>query len=311
MSIPQEDKKKKKESNKPKNYTWEFIIWGVIVFFIWLAYLFAHEITPDIIIDSLPDKFRDNKGAFEIGTFGDYFGALNALFAGLAFAGLIVTIRQQSADLKATKDEMREQTRQFKREDIYRRLEIIRQLKSEINVENYRKIVPDPFPPKNGHEVEVLAFYALNIIKAFSQNKKARELCFLESEKECLYTCRIWLEPWLRSISCLLEDISEDFKNDKPETIRLFRIVLATFDIATQQMIGLYENMFISPKIMPALREAGLCEEQADDKSLGIRNETIRKLFIELATTNKSMEEALQEWDTIPLKKRAPEKINL
>lgn len=43
-----------------------------------------------------------------VGTFGDAFGALNALFAGLAFAGLIVTIRQQSADLQATREEMRD-----------------------------------------------------------------------------------------------------------------------------------------------------------------------------------------------------------
>lgn len=43
----------------------------------------------------------------EKGTFGDCFGALNAVFAGCAFAGLIVTIRQQSADLQATREEMR------------------------------------------------------------------------------------------------------------------------------------------------------------------------------------------------------------
>lgn len=29
------------------------------------------------------------------GQFGDMFGTLNALFSGLAFAGLIITIRQQ------------------------------------------------------------------------------------------------------------------------------------------------------------------------------------------------------------------------
>ncbi len=43
----------------------------------------------------------------EKGTFGDCFGALNAFFAGCAFAGLIVTIHQQSADLRATREEIR------------------------------------------------------------------------------------------------------------------------------------------------------------------------------------------------------------
>lgn len=34
------------------------------------------------------------------GQFGDLFGVVNALFSGLAFAGLIITIRQQHLDLK-------------------------------------------------------------------------------------------------------------------------------------------------------------------------------------------------------------------
>lgn len=36
----------------------------------------------------------------ERGTFGDQFGAVNALFSGLAFAGLIYTIILQRKDLK-------------------------------------------------------------------------------------------------------------------------------------------------------------------------------------------------------------------
>lgn len=38
----------------------------------------------------------NNIGTWEHrGQFGDLFGAVNALFSGLAFAGLIITIRQQ------------------------------------------------------------------------------------------------------------------------------------------------------------------------------------------------------------------------
>lgn len=109
--------KSKCPSPKTKNYIHELIKWGGIVFIIWLIYLFAHKIAPNFIVDILPDKFRNDKGVFELGTFGDYFGALNALFAGLAFAGIIVTIRQQSKDLEiqtksinATKEEIYKQT---------------------------------------------------------------------------------------------------------------------------------------------------------------------------------------------------------
>lgn len=40
------------------------------------------------------------------GTFGDQFGAVNALFSGLAFLGLIYTIKQQSEDLRLQKEEL-------------------------------------------------------------------------------------------------------------------------------------------------------------------------------------------------------------
>jgi hypothetical protein len=44
----------------------------------------------------------------ERGTFGDMFGAVNALFSGLAFAGLIVTLLYQKEELKLQREELRE-----------------------------------------------------------------------------------------------------------------------------------------------------------------------------------------------------------
>jgi hypothetical protein len=41
------------------------------------------------------------------GTFGDLFGAVNGLFSGLAFAGLIYTIVLQKRDLQMQRDEIR------------------------------------------------------------------------------------------------------------------------------------------------------------------------------------------------------------
>jgi septal ring factor EnvC (AmiA/AmiB activator) len=42
----------------------------------------------------------------ERGTFGDMFGAINALFSGLAFAGLIFTIIMQREEIKTNQDEI-------------------------------------------------------------------------------------------------------------------------------------------------------------------------------------------------------------
>ena len=41
------------------------------------------------------------------GVFGDSFGALTALFSGLAFSGLLITIFYQREDLGLTKEELR------------------------------------------------------------------------------------------------------------------------------------------------------------------------------------------------------------
>ncbi len=58
------------------------------------------------------------------GTFGDQFGAINALFSGLAFAGLIYTIilqrndlKLQRQDLELTRKEMEEQTAEFEKQN--------------------------------------------------------------------------------------------------------------------------------------------------------------------------------------------------
>ncbi len=47
------------------------------------------------------------------GEFGDQFGAVNALFSGLAFASLIYTIYLQRIEIKQTQEEMREQNETF------------------------------------------------------------------------------------------------------------------------------------------------------------------------------------------------------
>lgn len=65
--------------------------------------------------------FITSEAVTEMGVFGDSFGALNTLFSGLAFTGIIVSIFIQSEELKATREEleatryeMKNQGEQFK-----------------------------------------------------------------------------------------------------------------------------------------------------------------------------------------------------
>jgi hypothetical protein len=47
------------------------------------------------------------------GTFGDMFGSINALFSGLALAGIILTILLQRKELKLQREELRETRTEF------------------------------------------------------------------------------------------------------------------------------------------------------------------------------------------------------
>jgi hypothetical protein len=62
---------------------------------------------------SIIDKKVD-LGAY--GTYGDAFGSLNALFAGLAFSGILVSIFLQSKELSETREELRGQKNQMRRQ---------------------------------------------------------------------------------------------------------------------------------------------------------------------------------------------------
>jgi hypothetical protein len=78
------------ESNKQEKSLLTKLI--ILVVSIWI-------VSTIIILFSL-DDWSDR------GTFGDLFGAVNALFSGLAFAGLIYTIFLQKQDLKLQRNEI-------------------------------------------------------------------------------------------------------------------------------------------------------------------------------------------------------------
>lgn len=50
----------------------------------------------------------------EVGTFGDSFGALTSLFTGLAFVGLIITLRQQKEQIAMQREDLKLQREEMK-----------------------------------------------------------------------------------------------------------------------------------------------------------------------------------------------------
>src|SRR5688500_3428531 len=57
------------------------------------------------------------------GQFGDMFGTVNALFSGLAFAGIIFTILLQREELEAQRHELEETRNEFKQQNKTLRLQ--------------------------------------------------------------------------------------------------------------------------------------------------------------------------------------------
>ena len=78
------------------------IIWivGVIILLLWGGSWFAISLGYDQPTDR--------------GTFGDMFGAVNALFSGLAFAGLIITLLYQKEELQLQREELAQTREELK-----------------------------------------------------------------------------------------------------------------------------------------------------------------------------------------------------
>ena len=79
--------------DKKINYLRVFFVICLLIFGISIGYFFA--------VNLLTSNFEDR------GTFGDMFGALNAIFSGFAFAGVIITIIMQMKELELTRNELK------------------------------------------------------------------------------------------------------------------------------------------------------------------------------------------------------------
>ncbi|MCF8585040.1 hypothetical protein L2X83_12530, partial [Enterobacter asburiae] len=99
MSVTSNDKPKKKfKLSDP----WLF---GIVFFSVILMWS-AGWLAIDHFIHPSNDIVADYSAR---GQFGDKFGAINALFAGFAFAGIILTIFLQSREIKQSKRMLEEQ----------------------------------------------------------------------------------------------------------------------------------------------------------------------------------------------------------
>lgn len=84
-----------------------YVVW--IASFILCAFIISFCFFAPYIIDKYYQPILFSKNLQDMGQFGDLFGSVNALFSGLAFAGLAVTIFLQKIALKEARDANKKQ----------------------------------------------------------------------------------------------------------------------------------------------------------------------------------------------------------
>lgn len=91
-----------------------------------------------------------NYNSSHAGTFGDKFGVVNALFSGLAFAGIIITIYLQMSELKLQRKELEETRNVFVEQS-----KIMKEQQAESSffhlLDNHRKVVDSLAQSKTKH----------------------------------------------------------------------------------------------------------------------------------------------------------------
>ncbi len=91
-----------KDTDKEKKRILKYGIWAVVfIVVVWIV---------NLIFGLSMSTTEDGRG-----TLGDVFGASNALFSGLAMAGMIVAILMQSKELELQREELRETKEELKR----------------------------------------------------------------------------------------------------------------------------------------------------------------------------------------------------
>lgn len=108
MSKTSNNNSNTEDSEEPKNkkIIWILIPTIIVILILWLANL--------ALIVNKDRFFGASTDTINIGTFGDMFGAVNALFSGLAFAGIIITIYLQRTELSLQRVELRLTRKEFK-----------------------------------------------------------------------------------------------------------------------------------------------------------------------------------------------------
>lgn len=201
-----------------------------LIFFIWLLYLTcAPRIIPGfkcLVYWLLPHGLLyDAKGDINWGTLGDYFGALNCLFAGLAFAAVYVSIKQQSASINIQQKELKAQLteminsvneakaqnalqREYQFSDeFYRRINLLKLIEKDIRYKNATGQQAVIRTASQFHRICecVLSQNYPKAIKIITKHENDN----LKSLLLCIDTFSVWMETYIGTLKWVHNYISQ------------------------------------------------------------------------------------------------------
>lgn len=206
------------------------------------------------------------------GQIGDQYGALNALFTGVAFAGLITTIILQRKDLQLQRtdlqlqreelqlqrEEMEKQSKEFQRQTtqaeeknftdaFYLRLELIDKLSSNItticekdNKRVYRKEAIDQIIS----DLEITSNF---IISTKEKLIKDKEIAISALERLC--NNKMSLSAWMASLLLLVKDTREAFKDNEEKRKHFLIILMSTLTIYERVILITFQAQFMDSEI--------------------------------------------------------------
>lgn len=221
----------------------------------------------------------------QCGLIGDSFGALNAFISGCAFIAVVISLKQQTEqiklqredlknqrddlalqreEMKKSREEAARQTQQFKLnravDDIYNRFAFIRQLESSVEIKLYNK---SGKPTLKG---EAALFEVCHIIQQLFQalfpdnenDEKPLNLNYIQYDCISVAVTFEYIDSWLKSYRTLIEDVCEALKNDKVEEVKYLRMLLSGTNGTKLSIIYVFHDTFTKYRNFDSLFSDGV-----------------------------------------------------
>lgn len=236
--------------------------------------------------------------AGEMGQYGDVYGGLNTLFTGLAFVGLGVTIWLQIKERKG-------QNIQSCKEDIYKRITIIKALEEQVRYNAVKTVIVKEqgeielkdaaagafSGPQAIGEINLAIQYIFNEIENAAADPIKKHT--VEGKKLTAFDSMVYITPWLNTLADLLCDIIDYFHEEPEEIRRYIRLVINSSSIHAISLLVLFCDYIARPEVVASLIQKGYIDWETCMVDFA-KDPTIRKIVLSYFYVNITFEQALE-----------------